>query len=257
MQVLLPRLRLRRLRLLLLSLLLLLNYQQSAVVAALSCTAWSGSCRPLSSLVAPNQQRFSTWLPAQNQRSCQEQQPQPQPQLLQQQQQQQQQWSVSPRRHFVHSVAAAVVSLTATLVTSSPAHATYSAYTRREQDWEHRLQTNQVQISSPRSLRRQLHDIAPMNTASSKVFCPNGPTSNVSPLMENKCDDTRLARPSVYGRTEDSVGNSIPGFAGGFYSAGSSGSRTSSSSSKNGGSAMPGSNFNADQVGGFPSYKFK
>ena len=30
--------------------------------------------------------------------------------------------------------------------------------------------------------------------------------------MENKCGD-RLAMPSVYGRTEDVVGNSIPGFS--------------------------------------------
>ena len=32
--------------------------------------------------------------------------------------------------------------------------------------------------------------------------------------MENKCGD-RQALPSVYGRTEDIMGNSIPGFAGG------------------------------------------
>ena len=52
-----------------------------------------------------------------------------------------------------------------------------------------------------------------MNDAGSKIFCPNGPSAAVSPLMENKCGD-RQALPSVYGRTEDAMGNSIPGFAG-------------------------------------------
>jgi hypothetical protein len=55
-----------------------------------------------------------------------------------------------------------------------------------------------------------------MNNESNKLFCPNGPSSNVSPLMENKCGD-RLATPSVFGRSQDIVGNSIPGFAGGRY----------------------------------------
>ena len=47
--------------------------------------------------------------------------------------------------------------------------------------------------------------------------------------MENKCGD-RMAMPSVYGRTEDIVGNSIPGFAGGRYSG-----RTGLSSADTGG----------------------
>lgn len=34
--------------------------------------------------------------------------------------------------------------------------------------------------------------------------------------MENKCSD-QIAAPSIYGRTEDIVGNSIPGFVGGKY----------------------------------------
>lgn len=52
-----------------------------------------------------------------------------------------------------------------------------------------------------------------MNDEGSKIFCPNGASAAVSPLMENKCGD-RQALPSVYGRTEDSMGNSIPGFSG-------------------------------------------
>lgn len=51
-----------------------------------------------------------------------------------------------------------------------------------------------------------------MNNEASKVFCPNGVSAAVSPLMENKCGD-RLAMPSVYGRANDIVGNSIPGFS--------------------------------------------
>ena len=50
-----------------------------------------------------------------------------------------------------------------------------------------------------------------MNDEGSKIFCPNGPSAAVSPLMENKCGD-RQAMPSVYGRTQDTMGNSIPGF---------------------------------------------
>ena len=54
----------------------------------------------------------------------------------------------------------------------------------------------------------------------SKIFCPNGASANVSPLMENKCSDVLMAIPSVYGRSEDITGNSIPGFKGGFYNSG-------------------------------------
>jgi hypothetical protein len=77
-----------------------------------------------------------------------------------------------------------------------------------------------------------------MNNEKSKIFCPNGPSSNVDPMMENKCSD-RMALPSVYGRTEDIVGNSIPGFSGGKYGSIGSGSSTSLTA----------------EVGGFPKYK--
>jgi hypothetical protein len=93
-----------------------------------------------------------------------------------------------------------------------PSHATYSAYTRREQDWSERSASGQVQYSSARALKKQLRDIAPMNTSKSLLFCPNGPSSAVSPLMENRCSDAQ-AMPSVFGRTSDVVGNSIPGFS--------------------------------------------
>lgn len=76
-----------------------------------------------------------------------------------------------------------------------------------------------------------------MNTENSKMFCPNGPSAAVSPLMENKCGD-RLAMPSVYGRTEDISGNSIPGFDKSYKFASSTGGATSAVAA----------------VGGFPSY---
>ena len=79
-----------------------------------------------------------------------------------------------------------------------------------------------------------------MNTEASYKFCPNGPSSNVSPLMENKCGD-RLAAPSVFGRTDDIAGNSIPGFTnGGRYPSGVPGGTGSLS-------ANP-------EIGGFPKY---
>ena len=40
-----------------------------------------------------------------------------------------------------------------------------------------------------------------------------GTSSAVSPLMEKKCGD-RQALPSVFGRTDDAMGNSVPGFGG-------------------------------------------
>jgi len=92
----------------------------------------------------------------------------------------------------------------------------------------------EVQYSTPRSLKSQLREIAPMNNENAKLFCPNGTSSNVSPLMENKCGD-RMATPSVFGRTEDIVGNSIPGFNGGKYGVGGSTSLTA-------------------EAGGFPKY---
>jgi hypothetical protein len=71
----------------------------------------------------------------------------------------------------------------------------------------------EIKYSSASSLRAQLREIAPMNDEGTKIFCPNGTSAAVSPMMENKCSD-RKALPSVYGRTTDSMGNSIPGFGG-------------------------------------------
>jgi hypothetical protein len=143
-------------------------------------------------------------------------------------------WSLSAtndRRNFISSAFLAVT--TVSITNAQPASATYSAYTNREKDWEERQKKGDVKFSSARDLKAQLREIAPMNSESSKVFCPNGPSSAVSPLMENKCGD-KLAMPSVYGRTQDIVGNSIPGF-------------TSTSPYST-------ASLNA-QAGGFPSYK--
>jgi len=97
-----------------------------------------------------------------------------------------------------------------TLTTTQRANASYSAFTNREKDWEARQKSGEVKYSDARKLRADLLEVAPMNTSSSKIFCPNGPSSAVSPLMENRCGD-RQATASVFGRTEDIVGNSIPG----------------------------------------------
>mmetsp|Transcript_32865 Transcript_32865/g.37396 ORF Transcript_32865/g.37396 Transcript_32865/m.37396 type:complete len:180 (+) Transcript_32865:176-715(+) len=106
------------------------------------------------------------------------------------------------------------IATSAILLSSQPVEASYSAFTAREKDWEQRQKNGEVSYSSARSLRSQLSELVPENDDSrSKVFCPNGPSSAVSPLMENKCSDTLMAIPSVYGRTEDVVGNSIPGRA--------------------------------------------
>lgn len=151
--------------------------------------------------------------------------------------------AVSSRRDLFRTIgfSMAAAGAVATTTVPQPAAATYSAYTRREQDWQERMKKGEVKVSSARDLRRQLQEIAPMNDDGSKIFCPNGPSSAVSPLMENKCGD-REAIPSVYGRTEDNVGNSIPGFAGGPYSAN-----------------MPAgvSSTIASDVGGFPTYDSK
>lgn len=98
-------------------------------------------------------------------------------------------------------------------VLEQPAEASYSAYTHREEDWKNREANGEIKISSARQLRAKLHEIAPMNDEGSKLFCPNGPSAAVSPLMENKCGD-RQALPSVYGRSDDAMGNSVPGFGG-------------------------------------------
>jgi hypothetical protein len=126
------------------------------------------------------------------------------------------------RREALTGVAAAFAAALAGTVAPEAAVAKYSDYARREKDWEERKGKGEVKFSSARDLRAQLQEIAPMNTNDSKIFCPNGPSSNVSPLMENKCGD-RLAIPSVYGRTDDAMGNSIPGFKAGYdWTAGSS-----------------------------------
>merc|ERR1712032_56637 len=121
----------------------------------------------------------------------------------------------SSRRHFLSTCVAGFVA--GTFQPTEPAHATYSAYTAREKDWQERMNKGEIQVLSARDLRKQLREIAPANTANSKIFCPNGPSAAVSPLMEIKCGD-QLAMPSVYGRTSDTVGNSIPGFTDGYYS---------------------------------------
>lgn len=63
-----------------------------------------------------------------------------------------------------------------------------------EKDWQERQEKGQINYKSAGDLRKQLREIAPMNTVDSKIFCPNGPSAAVSPLMENKCGD-RLAIP--------------------------------------------------------------
>ena len=100
------------------------------------------------------------------------------------------------------------------IMAGSPGEATasYSAYTHREQDWEQRNKEGKVNYRKASDLRAELRAIVPANTEGSRIFCPNGPSSAVSPLMENRCGD-RMATPSVFGRTQDVVGNSIPGFA--------------------------------------------
>lgn len=99
-------------------------------------------------------------------------------------------------------------------VSGQPAVASYKAYARREEDWKERADKGEIQFSNAAKLRAQLREIAPMNDdGRSKIFCPNGTSSAVSPLMENKCGD-RQALPSVFGRTDDAMGNSVPGFGG-------------------------------------------
>jgi len=140
-------------------------------------------------------------------------------------------------RDFFSAVSIGAISL---ILTEQPASATYSAYARREEDWQGRVKDGKVEYSTASSLRSQLREIAPMNTENSKIFCPNGPTSNVSPLMENKCGD-KMATPSVFGRTSDVVGNSIPGVSPELRESKSSASSNSMSSL-------------SSEVGGFPSY---
>lgn len=119
------------------------------------------------------------------------------------------------RRDFLGGATAAL--LGAAIVAPSPAEASYSAYTAREKDWEQRSSKGEIKVSNARDLRKQLSEFVPENDdRRSKIFCPNGASSAVSPLMENKCSDTLMAIPSVYGRSQDIAGNSIPGFREGY-----------------------------------------
>ena len=104
---------------------------------------------------------------------------------------------------------------TAAKFLSKPAEAKYSTYARREVDWETRMEKGVIKFGTAQSVRQQLAELVPQNKPHSLKFCPNGPTTAVSPLMENKCGDWEAA-PSIYGRTEDEVGNSIPGFRKGY-----------------------------------------
>eukprot|EP00429_Kryptoperidinium_foliaceum_P010809 CAMPEP_0176001626 /NCGR_PEP_ID=MMETSP0120_2-20121206/223_1 /TAXON_ID=160619 /ORGANISM="Kryptoperidinium foliaceum, Strain CCMP 1326" /LENGTH=189 /DNA_ID=CAMNT_0017334179 /DNA_START=59 /DNA_END=628 /DNA_ORIENTATION=- len=140
------------------------------------------------------------------------------------------------RRQALTGFAAAFTAAATGASLPQSASAKYSDYARREKDWEDRNKNGEVKYSSARDLRAQLQEIAPMNTGSSKIFCPNGPSANVSPLMENKCGD-RMATPSVYGRSNDVMGNSIPGFKDGY-------------------AWMPGESSSVSaSTGGFPTYK--
>lgn len=126
------------------------------------------------------------------------------------------------RRSFISRGAGAAMSVLAGgTILGQPAEASYSAYSHREEDWKNRTEKGEVKFSNASQLRSQLREIAPMNDEGSKLFCPNGPSAAVSPLMENKCGD-RQALPSVYGRTTDAMGNSIPGFSGTMTGASSS-----------------------------------
>jgi hypothetical protein len=127
---------------------------------------------------------------------------------------------------------------TTTVGAPEPAAASYTAYVQREKDWDDRQKQGAVTFSNAKSLRAQLKEIVPQNSEGSKIFCPNGMSSAVSPLQENKCGD-QLAMPSVYGRTSDVVGNSVPGVQGGLQ-------RYPTTSS---------SQLSASDVGGFPKYK--
>ena len=123
--------------------------------------------------------------------------------------------SPARRQVFSSAMGAALGAVLTVLSSPPPAHATYSAYTHREADWQERRTKDEIKFSTAKSLRGQLAEIVPQNNERSRIFCPNGPSAAVSPLMENRCGD-QLATPSVFGRTEDVLGNSIPGFADGY-----------------------------------------
>lgn len=140
------------------------------------------------------------------------------------------------RREAFFGIASALVAGTTLVSNPESASAKYSDYARREKDWDERAKKGEIKVSTARDLRKQLAEIVPQNSEGSKIFCPNGASAAVSPLMENKCSDTLMALPSVYGRTNDSMGNSIPGYKQGFdWSSGGSSSMSAA-------------------VGGFPKY---
>ena len=127
--------------------------------------------------------------------------------------------SVGRREAFFGMASAIVAGTTATAVVVSnpqPAEAKYADYARREKDWDERKATGDIKVSNAKELRKQLAEIVPQNNEGSKIFCPNGASAAVSPLMENKCSDTLMALPSVYGRSNDISGNSIPGYEKGY-----------------------------------------
>ena len=138
------------------------------------------------------------------------------------------------RREAVFGIASAVIA--GTVAGPQAAEAKYSDYARREEDWERRKKSGDITVKTAKDLRKQLAEIVPQNNEGSKIFCPNGASAAVSPLMENKCSDTLMAIPSVYGRSNDVTGNSIPGFKGGYAWAPGESSSISAS------------------VGGFPKY---
>jgi hypothetical protein len=118
------------------------------------------------------------------------------------------------RRDAFFGMAIGIMTVSTTIVSNpEPAEAKYSDYARREKDWEERTSKGEIQISNAKNLRKQLAELVPENNEGSKIFCPNGASAAVSPLMENKCSDTLMALPSVYGRSNDITGNSIPGYA--------------------------------------------
>jgi len=87
---------------------------------------------------------------------------------------------------------------------------TYLSFSARENDWNQRMVNKEIHISSARSLKAQLNELVPENqNGQRQLFCPNGESSAVTPLQENRCGD-RLATVSVFGRDNDVVGNSIP-----------------------------------------------
>merc|ERR1711982_8631 len=115
----------------------------------------------------------------------------------------------SNRRRALETLFVGGIGVLGSITLPQEASASYSAYAAREKDWEARKVSGDIKISSARDLRNQLAELVPQNSEGVKIFCPNGASAAVTPLMENRCSDIRMAAPSVYGRTTDVVGNSI------------------------------------------------